>query len=548
MKFRSDAILEDGTDTQCLVAISHALLKTIVELASLPMMQAGASPSSHSNDNASGFGYAAWWAVLGAFVAPGSLAFAEEPASRSIPELWATLDPEPEPESTPRERAIEKPKLDMAGEIEARKSYAIPAVEIIGFDVLLNLFDRRFLGGSDYNSNFSTAKRNLHRTWVYDNDPYSTNQFGHPYQGSMYYGFARSAGLNYWESLGYTFAGSVFWEIAGETTPPSKNDQIASGIAGSFLGEPLFRMSNLVLEKWTGVPQFWREVAATAISPSTGFNRLAFGDRFHPVFPSHDPVYYARVQFGASGTVQNDPATATKLKRNEVLADFSMDYGLPGKPGYTYTRPFDYFNFQVAGSSANGVENILTRGLLLGREYEEGENYRGVWGLYGSYDYIAPQLFRVSSTALSLGTTAEWWLSKSVALQGTGLLGAGYAAVGTLRGTGDRDYHYGAAPQALLSLRFIFGDRASLDATAREYFVSGVASGRGGHDNIVRADVSLTVRVYRQHAIALKYLVSRRDATFPDLGDRTQTRGTVGLYYALLGHDRFGAVDWRQSP
>ena len=61
----------------------------------------------------------------------------------------------------------------------------------------------------------------------------------------MYHGFARSAGFNYWESAGYTFAGSALWEIVGETTQPSINDQVASGIGGTFLGEALFRMSNL---------------------------------------------------------------------------------------------------------------------------------------------------------------------------------------------------------------------------------------------------------------------------------------------------------------
>jgi hypothetical protein len=47
----------------------------------------------------------------------------------------------------------------------------------------------------------------------------------------------------------------------------------------------------------------------------------------------------------------------------------------------------------------------MTRGLLIGKNYEAGPDYRGVWGLYGSFDYIAPQAYRVSSTALSLGTT-----------------------------------------------------------------------------------------------------------------------------------------------
>src|SRR4029453_7431262 len=100
--------------------------------------------------------------------------------------------------------------------------------------------------------------------------------------------------------------------------------------------------------------------------------------------------------------------STTKLKANEALADFLVDYGLPGKKSYTYDRPFDYFNFQATASSANGFENVMTRGLLKGRGYALGDDSRGVVGVYGHYDYIAPQLFRVSSTALSLGTTAEY--------------------------------------------------------------------------------------------------------------------------------------------
>ena len=432
-------------------------------------------------------------------------------------------------------------------ETGAGRSYLIPALEIVGFDVLLNQFNRRYFDEpNEYHTNFSTIRRNLRRNWVTENDPFKVNQLGHPYQGSMYHGFARSAGLDYWPSLGYAFAGSIFWEIAGETTPPSKNDQIASGIGGSFLGEALFRMASLVLENANGTPRFWRELSAAAISPPLGFNRLAFGDRFRSVFSSRDAVYYSRAAVGVHITTQDDRGASRELKRNEVLADFSIDYGLPGKPGYQYKRPFDYFSFQGTASSANLVENILTRGLLIGKDYEVGRNYRGLWGLYGSYDYISPQIFRVSSTALSLGTTGQWWLTQQLALQGTLMGGMGYAAVGTIRGAGERDYHYGVAPQALLALRLIFGERASFDITAREYYVTRVSGAdRAGHDNIGRIDASLNYRIHKQHAIAIRYLWSRRDASYPDLGDRSQTRGTVGVYYTLLGHDRFGAVEWR---
>jgi len=470
-----------------------------------------------------------------------SAAFGAEPAFTGTPKSWATLASEAAPNDP------DKPKLDFSADSAARKNYSIPALEIVGFEALLNLANRRDASG-DYKSNLSTVSRNLRSSWVVDDDPFRTNQLGHPYAGSMYHGFARSAGLNYWEALAYTFAGSALWEIAGERVPPSRNDQINTGIGGSFLGEALFRLSSLMIEHGGDVPPLWRELGAAAISPSTGFNRLVYRDRLDAIFASRDPAYYSRLQLGFSGTANNAQGNSTtQLKRNEALADFSIDYGLPGKPGYSYTRPFDYFNLQATASSANGFESLMTRGLLVGKDYEQGKNYRGIWGLYGSYDYMAPQIYRVSSTALSLGTTAEWRLSNSIALQGTGLMGIGYAAVGTTRpNASELEYHYGLAPQALFALRMIFGDRASLDLTAREYFVSNVAAAaRGGRDNIVRLDASYTLRIKRRHAVTIKYLGNRRDANFPDLGSTTQSRGTIGIFYTWLGQDGFGNVDWR---
>ena len=435
------------------------------------------------------------------------------------------------------------PELGEPPPAKESRSYGIPAAEIFGFDFLLNRFDRRIYG-EDYAVSPSSIRRNLHGPWVVDNDPYSVNQLLHPYQGSMYHGFARSAGLGFWTSLAYTFAGSIGWEIAGETTPPSKNDQVASGIAGSFLGESLYRMANLVLERGR-YSSAWRELSAAAISPSTGFNRLAFHERFSQVLDSHDAAYYSRLQLGASGAIHQAEGPS-ELKRNELLLDYAMDYGLPGKRGYRHERPWDYFVFQASASSANVVENLSTRGLLIGTDYAAGERYRGIWGLYGSYDYVAPQLFRVSSTALSLGTTGELHLHDAVGLQGSLLAGLGYAGVSTLHGMTDTDYHYGVTPQALLALRLIFGNRSSLDFALRDFFVSRVAgAGTGGHDNIARIDLTWTVRVYREHGVAVKFLWSRRDATFLELSDLSQHRATVGLYYAYLARESLGAVDWR---
>ena len=436
-------------------------------------------------------------------------------------------------------------KSDAAPPYGSRPDYVLPIYEVIGFNVLLNLYDRNFVG-DEYKSTMSSIRKNLHSSWVTDSDPFAINQLYHPYQGATYFGLARSAGVDYWKSLLYSFGGSAMWEIAGETTPPSFNDLVNTGLGGSFFGEALFRLASLVLEDGS-VPPLWREVGAALISPPTGFNRLAFGNRYKGVFDSHDPVTYNRLYLGFSGTAQNPQGTSTThLKRNEALAEYAIDYGLPGKPGYTYDRPFDYFTLQATASTANGFENVMTRGMLLGTAYAHREDVRGIFGLYGSYDYIAPQTYRVSSTALSLGSTAQWWAAKNIAVQGTLMGGAGYAAVGTVDSNVDADYHYGLAPQALAAFRLIVDDRLSLDVTGREWFVSRLAaSGRGGHDNIARLDATLTYRVYERHGVAVRYLGNRRDASYQDTGDLSQSRSTIGLFYVLLGRDRFGAVEWR---
>jgi hypothetical protein len=435
-----------------------------------------------------------------------------------------------------------------AAEPEPEKSWVIPAAEIAVFDFLLNRFNHRFSGTTDYDVTATSIRRNLRGPWVTDNDPFKVNQFLHPYQGSLYHGAGRATGLNYWEAAALTFAGSAWWEITGEKTPPARNDQIASGIAGSFLGEPLYRMAHMVLRGRSIVPAAWRETAAALISPAVGLNRLAFGPRFSAAFDDHDPAYFGRLHIGPTHVTRHAFDTSSEFKSDMVQADFLLDYGLPGKPGYTYRRPFDYFTFQALFSSANGVEQLTTRGLLYGTDYAVTDRYRGIWGLYGNYDYLAPQIFHVSTTSLSLGTTGQWWATKSIALQGTALAGLGYSAVSsTIRSSvgADSEYHYGTAARLALALRVIAGDRTSADVSARVVSVGRITNRAAGRDDISRVDTNFTYRLVGRHAIGTSYLWSHRSARFPNAGERRQTLSTVGLYYTLLSDDGFGAPDWR---
>jgi hypothetical protein len=306
-------------------------------------------------------------------------------------------------------------------------------------------------------------------------------------------------------------------------------------------------MAGLLLEGGDGNPGFWRRLAAAAISPPTGFNRLAFGDRFDAVFPSRSAPVFSRFRLGMSLSDQVfQRGISLTVQRHEVAADFQMTYGLPGNPGYSHTRPFDFFDFQFTAVSTKAFENIMSRGLLFGGDHAIGDAYRGVWGLYGGFDYISPKIFRISSTALSFGTTGQFRPLRGLTLQGTLLGGLGYGAAGTTRSsTPLRDYHYGATPQALLALRLLFGGVANLDMTLRGYYVSGVASTESlGSEQISRGDLALTVRVYGRHTVTLKYIASRRDAYYPDLAHERQTIGTFSLLYGRISDSKFGAVGW----
>ena len=236
---------------------------------------------------------------------------------------------------------------------------------------------------------------------------------------------------------------------------------------------------------------------------------------------------------------------------SHATADGIMDYGLPGKPGYRYTRPFDYFHasFSAINREEYPVENVMIHGLLLGKAYEAGDAYRGVWGLYGGYDYLAPasDSFRVSSTSASLGTTFQWWLSRDVALQGTILGGIGYGAAGAIAGSGERDYHYGITPQGLLTLRLLIGDKAMLDLTGHEFYVSSRGATESGRENITRLNAGLTVRLFGRHALGVRYIVSNRDMNYSNLTEKHQTMGTYSLFYTYLSDTKFGAVEWRDK-
>ncbi|QWV94253.1 DUF3943 domain-containing protein [Geomonas oryzisoli] len=456
----------------------------------------------------------------------------------------------------------EAPQRNLSWETGEGKSYLIPALEIPAFIVLLNAFDRVALhdkmtpeGKRTYATNPSTFWHQLsHQDWTFDQDTFKVNQFGHPYEGATMYGLARSAGLNFWQSLAYSNVGSFLWEMGGENSRPSSNDLITTGNAGALLGEALFRMADLVLEEGGrgSNPPLGHRLAAAAISPPTAVNRLLFGKRFDTVFPNHSPatLWLCRGGFSLDVHSKNLSAPVKEPSKESIgVIEFSMAYGLPGKPGYGYRRPLDYFNFEISTRARqhNLVDTLTVRGLLKGTTYEVGRDYRGIWGLYGSYDYISPYLFRVSSTALSVGTTGQYWIGPGVALQGSLLGGVGFGATGLESDVvEERGYHYGATPQVLLATNFLFGDRAMVELTGRYYYVSSLGPDHDGSESVFNGHGGLTIRIHGSHAIGLQYSESIRNTNYANIPTKYRAEGTISLVYTFISDRAFGAVEWRE--
>jgi len=458
---------------------------------------------------------------------------------------------------------VPAPDPALRADTSARRSNVLPVFETAGFLALLSAYDRVAYandvqdGKKVYSATLSSTWDHLRRqTWVHDQDPFNVNQFEHPYQGATMYGLARTSGHRFWTSLIHANVGSFIWKMAGETDPPSINDMITTAQAGSLLGEALYRMSDLVLRDMSGgKPHRLHQALAAIISPPAAVNRRAFGDRFRSQLSDTTPITSWQVRLGAAANaLSRDYSSPVSLLRRDATAEFWMSYGLPGLPGYDYARPLDYFDFEASflSSASNPVENVMIRGLLIGRKTAERARSRGIWGLYGSYDYIAPYSFRVSSTAVSLGTTRQYWLIPGLALQGSMLGGVGYGAAGsttvipsTPTNAAIRDYHFGVTPQALVTMRLIAGDRAMLDLAAREYYVSGLGSDdTRGSETISRANAGITVRVVGGHALGVRFVSSTRDARYGKLPNKRLSEGTFTFAYSFLGAHHFGAVTW----
>jgi hypothetical protein len=337
-----------------------------------------------------------------------------------------------------------------------------------------------------------SVRTNLSSRWVLDDNEYYVNQFGHPYQGSLSFGAARSAGLGFWASTAYPFAFSALWELAGETERPALNDQVTTTVGGIVLGEILYRASDWIRGDGRSV---WRQAVATLLSPLSTVNRT--------VVVGGDPEPPAPLRLsagvGALTTTLFDPSAGGVAPS----LDLRLTLGIPGSPGWRFERPFDHFDVALLyASTPDPIFTLRARGLMVGSQFAENPKGSGLWGLWLSFDLVGPSTRRVSTSALGVGATGRWALGPSLTLEGTAVGSAvllGASGVTTLVGE-QRTYRFGPGAQGVLETSLSLGDRFRAGLDLRPYLV--VAAGEpGGRDTLLESEVSARLRIWGHNAI-----------------------------------------------
>ncbi len=272
-------------------------------------------------------------------------------------------------------------------------NYLLAAVETFGINAGVWAFDRYVLNADFARISGKTISHNFRNGFVWDNDQFSTNLFAHPYHGGLYFNAARTNGLNFWQSVPYSFGGSLMWEIVCEKEPPAMNDFIATSVGGVSIGEVTHRLSALVLDdSKRGWPRFWREFLGTLICPVRGLNRLVSGEAWRisrNARPYHDhsqlPVDFS-IAAGYRYLADNN-----SLFRGEVnpYLNLSLVYGQPFCD--RTNKPYDYFTADISfGLSSNQplINRVNLLGRLWGTPLSTDSELNTEFGIYQHFNYF----------------------------------------------------------------------------------------------------------------------------------------------------------------
>ena len=424
------------------------------------------------------------------------------------------------------------------------KPYVAAAIgEMLFSNAALVLFNR-FVLKKDYAMiSFDSMYKNLTNKWVWDQDEFSVNHIGHPYQGSFYYTAARSNGLNPWWSFLNTVAGSITWELFCETETPSMNDLIVTTMGGFSLGEMLHRLSsskqipnpgNILVGPFNAINGLWQK--------RTFENPRERGE-----------ILYTDVSFSTGVFNTSDYFFNSKRRAQNELLPFSIGGGLDlvyGNPfGNKVETPYDQFELSLKADLARDYYAVFfnSDGILWSLAPDWGKNVYTTAGFGLHYDFIFGK--RINLSANSIGLTLKqimpinktWFFSHSTHLNYL-VMGASdyyYFRSGEIpkpiTGEERRDYDLGTGFNFKTSLNFLKPNWGNFGLSSVLYGMTTISSsvpekGSGGFTLININSVDFDYKLTEKISTGVSWIIYNKWGFY----DTAENVGQYSSYFTLF--------------
>ncbi|MFT3822515.1 MAG: DUF3943 domain-containing protein [Chitinophagaceae bacterium] len=312
---------------------------------------------------------------------------------------------------------------------------------------------------------FSSIGHNMEPSrWEWDDNSFKTNQFAHPYHGNLYFSSFRSNGYSFWESAPAAFAGSLMWEIAGETHNPAPNDFINTSLGGISLGEITYRLSNSIVDnKQRGFGRQAREVLALLVNPVNGLNRILDGrwGRVH-----HDRSDSVHIPISAVldvGMRRFSERSSDFIEKgnNEFFMRLRLQYG---KYNAVSRIPFNNFSvlLEAGASDSASLNMLLVNGALSQWQLPIDKGGQHIASVTMNYDYFKNNSFEYGAQSFNFKVLSDWKKIDKVKINT--MLGAGIIVLAAVPdpylyyGEG-RNYDYGPGVSVTGSANVDFNDK-----------------------------------------------------------------------------------------
>jgi len=325
-----------------------------------------------------------------------------------------------------------------------RKKFLSASGQLMLAELLPFTFDR-YIRNVDYaRISFATINYNLSPSnWTWDGDDFGTNEFAHPYHGSLFFSSFRTLGYSFWQSIPAAFAGSYLWETAGESEYFSPNDFINTSVGGVILGEMTFRLSNKIVNQHSsGFRRQASEVLSLLINPMNGFRRIVdkkWGRVAKTVIQPDPSHIYCELDIG----LRNFNANSS----GNNFGWYSHVRLLYNSPFESYRIPFSTISINAEfGNDDSSKLNILSvYGSLAGWNIANHSKVKSTAVLSANYDYIRNEAFYYSAQSVKLNLYSDFQPNKKLSLStnfGIGLILL--AAIPDKYGYRNRQYAYGS--------------------------------------------------------------------------------------------------------